>query len=958
MKDRPPEPEAATGGDPSSEDAVDLIERVAAAYATSAHGDDTVGSHLVGRVIGSYRVLRRLSRGGMGDVYRAERADGAYDAAVAVKLLRAGVDAETLAARFRRERQILARLNHPNIARLLDGGSSADGIPYLVMELVDGESLIAYADGHGLDLDARLDLFATVCDAVAYAHRNLVVHRDLKPANILVTADGTVKLLDFGIGKLLEDDGDAGLTRTGLLPMTPAYAAPEQVLGEPVTTATDAYALGVVLYELLTGSRPHDRDTRPLTALAGAVETEVTTRPSETLRRRGGDSRTQRTARALRGDLDTIVLAALRRRPERRYPSADALAEDLRRYREGRPIRARPDTAGYRARKFLRRHRLGVAAAGLVVLALTTGLTAALWQAREARDEARRAAAVQAFLIDIFRANTSRQPDPVRARRTTARELLDLGAERIESSLEVAPATRLTMTRVLGELYQELAVDERAVRLRRQAVDLARRVHGPASIELAAALVDLAESLHASTQVEQRQGVLDEAAGILDELGPEDSPLRRRLLVQQAQHALSSDLPAALDYAERAVELYAGAASSESFAEALYIQGVARYMSGSDEAAVAALRRAVEVSNAAQGFPNPSSPRYYSWLGDLQFRLLDIRGAEESHRQALIAARAVNGESHVDTLQTKLRLGRILCGTGRVREGRELLRQARDLALETRGPQDPFHTPQALLEHGFCLARSGRLQQGLADMEAGLADWRESRPGTVYLAHMLESVAGSLVETGRDGRAEELLDEAARVREEAGQARRTPTWNFHVATRIRLQLARGRSDRAEELLKEFVVEDRAGRSTSLSQIARWILAAEVLQAAGDDSGAAARARRVRRTIEAAGVEDYLALQLAEADLVLGRAELRRGSPRAARPWLERALEARTAILLPESVRIAEAQVALAACLQELGHTAEARALIEGARSIHAAHESVAEHYVEGLRSVASVVAAD
>lgn len=951
MTDRPFESDTGIGGDRSSGDASELIERVAAAYAEHTDGDGVVGPDFAGRVIGCYRLLRRLSRGGMGDVYHAERADGAYEGEVAVKLLRAGIDTETLAARFQRERQILARLDHPNIARLLDGGSTAEGIPYLVMELVDGESLVAFADRHRLDLDARLELFATVCDAVAYAHRNLVVHRDLKPANILVTADGTVKLLDFGIGKLLEESGDAALTRTGLLPMTPAYAAPEQVLGEPVTTATDVYALGVVLYELLTGSRPHERETRPLTALAGAVEAEVTTRPSEVLRRRDDAPRTRRAARALRGDLDTIVLAALQRRPERRYPSADALAEDLRRYREGRPIRARPDTAAYRTRKFLHRHRLGVTAAALVALALAAGLTAALWQAREARNEARRAAAVQAFLVDIFRANTSRQPDPVRARRTTARELLDLGATRIESSLEVAPEVELTMTGLLGELYHELAVDERAVRLRRQAADLARRVHGPTSIELAEALVDLAESLHASRRVGQRRGVLAEAARILDRLGPEALPLRRRLLVQQAQDALDFDLSAALEHAQRAVELYAGAGPSEGLAEAHYLHGVALYRNGRDRDAVAAVRRAVEVSRRSQGFPNPSIPRFYAWLGDLQYRLLDIRAAEESHRQALAAARAVNGESHVDTLRTTLRLGRLLWASGRVTEGLELLRRARDLALETRGPRDPFHTPQALFDHGFCLARSGRLQQGLADMEAAVAEWRKSRLGTVDLAHMLESVADSLVETGRDGRAETLLDEAARAREEAGQARRTPAWNFHVATRIRLQLARGRSGRARELLKEFVVEDSAGRSTSLIRISRQLLTAQVLQAAGDYRGAAIRARRVQRAIEAAGVEDYLGLQLAAADLVLGRAELGRGAPRAARPWLERALETRASILLPESVHIAEAQVALAECLLELGQVVEARALIERARSIHTMHESLAAHYVEELRSV-------
>lgn len=954
MQGQPPDPGAGAGGDRSSGDAPDLIGRISAAYAASAGGGDSASPHFSGRVIGSYRLLRRLSRGGMGDVYRAERADGAYEAAVAVKLLRAGVDAETLAARFRRERQILARLDHPHIARLLDGGSSVEGVPYLVMELVDGEPLVAFAERRDLDLAACLELFVTVCNAVAYAHRNLVVHRDLKPVNILVTADGTVKLLDFGISKLLEDGEETdALTRTGLLPMTPAYAAPEQVLGEPVTTATDVYVLGVVLYELLTGGRPHERDTRPWTTLAGAVETETTVRPSEVLRRRGGAPRIQRAARALRGDLDTIVLTALQRQPDRRYPTADALAEDLVRYRDGQPIRARPDTAGYRLGKFLQRHRLGVVAAALVLLALTAGLAAALWQAREARAEARRAAAVQTFLVDIFRANTSRQPDPVRARQTTARELLDLGAARIDSAMEVAPSTKLTMTRLLGELYHELAVDEEAVRLRGQAADLARRVHGESSIELAAALVDLADSLHASTQVGRRQEVLREATAILDRRGTGATALRRGLLVQQAQHALSSDLPAALDYAERAVELYDRAGRSAGLAEALYLRGVAQYFSGSDRRSAASFRRAVEVSRAVQGFPNPEIPRYYTWLGDIQFRLLDFRGAEQSQRRALIAAHEVNGEAHVDTLQTTMRLGRLLCGTGRVAEGLELLRRARDLALETRGAHDPFHTPQALLEHGFCLARGGRLREGLAGMEEALTDWRESRPGTAYLAHILESVADTLVEMGRDDRAEAMLDEAARVREQAGQASRTPTWNFHVATRIRLALSRGRSGAAEDLLDAFVVEGaRVSPPSSLSGIARELLEAEVGQVA-NAKGAVKAARSVRQAIEARSLEDYLGLYLASAHLILGQEALRQGRPREARLWLERALDARAATLLPQSVQIAEAQIALAECLLELGRVEEAHRLAEQARAVHAAHGVLAEHHVEALRSLTS-----
>ena len=330
-----------------------------------------------GRRIGAYRVDRELGRGGMSRVFLAERADGEFEQQVALKLLRPGLDSDLDLARLRAERQILASLNHPNIARLFDGGVTDEGLPYLVMEYIDGQPLDRYCEERGLTIRQRLEIFRTVAEATEYAHRNLVVHRDLKPSNILVTADGTVKLLDFGLAKLLEPDARTPMptTRAGHGWMTPEYAAPEQISGTGVNTVTDVYQLGVVLYELLAGRLPFAHH-RSLYELQTAILGEEPAPPSAAvLRARAagapndsgatgepGDVARAR-SRALRGDLDAIVMKALHKEPDRRYPSAAALREDLSRHIEGRVVAARPDRAGYRLRKFVRRHRGGVVVA-------------------------------------------------------------------------------------------------------------------------------------------------------------------------------------------------------------------------------------------------------------------------------------------------------------------------------------------------------------------------------------------------------------------------------------------------------------------------------------------------------------------------------------------------------------------------------------------------------------------
>jgi len=347
---------------------------------------------LIGKRVGAYAVIHELGRGGMGAVYLAERADGAFEKQVAIKILKRGTDTDEVLRRFRGERQILGRLNHPNIAGLVDAGETDHGLPYFVMEYVDGKPITTYANDHQLSVADRLKLFRVVCSAVGFAHQNLVVHRDLKPSNVLITHGANVKLLDFGIAKLLQES-EPDVTLTVHRVMTPEYASPEQVKGEPVTTVSDVYSLGVLLYELLTGERPYKLKNRTTEEITKAIREQEPTKPSTAVSK---DQKSEiRSQRLLRGDLDNIVLKALNKEPERRYASVDQFSADIRRHLEGLPVRARKDTAAYRTAKFVRRHKFGVAAVTLVAFALIAGTVTTAWQAQEARRE--RALADQRF---------------------------------------------------------------------------------------------------------------------------------------------------------------------------------------------------------------------------------------------------------------------------------------------------------------------------------------------------------------------------------------------------------------------------------------------------------------------------------------------------------------------------------------------------------------------------------
>ncbi len=432
--------------------------------------------------IGPYVPRRELGRGGMGTVYLAERQGGDFTQTVAVKVLRAAIDDLDLQRRFRTERRILAGLQHPNIAAMFDGGTTDTGQPYVAMEYVDGVDLLSHARQHQLDVPARLRLFVKVCRAVAHAHRALVVHRDLKPGNILVTANGEPKLLDFGIAKLLQDDGEpdtaAPMTRTGNMLLTPEYSSPEQVRGEAVTTATDVYALGAILYELLSGRRAQVLPDRSVTAMIAVVCDGHAPPPSTAV-----DAADSTLRRRLRGDLDTIVAVAMRKEPLRRYDSAAALADDLQRHLDGLPVTARPDTFAYRTSKFVRRHRLPLAGlAALLLLLITFAIHTARQNrvigaerntaeirrqeaekqrdiARDEREQAERqrqvANQIAEFLVDMF---SMASPDPERAEALRARELLDRGARRIDLDLVTSPAQRGALQQAMGRAYIALGL--------------------------------------------------------------------------------------------------------------------------------------------------------------------------------------------------------------------------------------------------------------------------------------------------------------------------------------------------------------------------------------------------------------------------------------------------------------------------------------------------------------------
>jgi serine/threonine-protein kinase len=674
----------------------------------------------LGRVVGPYRLLRPLGRGGMGAVYLAERCDGQFEQTVAVKLIKRGMDTDEILRRFRNERQILAGLVHEHVARVYDGGTTDDGLPFFVMEHVEGEPIDRWCNARRLPVTERLRLFHAVCRAVQAAHQNLVVHRDLKPANILITGAGAPKLLDFGIAKLLspEGGGDGGLgapTELGWRPFTPGYASPEQLRGEPVTTASDVYSLGVLLYELLTGRLPYQAPTgqppvwerliageepiRPSLAVRRAFELRqpggegVAVTPAEVAEARGSDPR--RLERRLAGDLDTIVLTALAPERERRYASAEQLSEDVRRHLEGLPVRARTPTAAYRLGKFLRRNAWGTAvAAGAAIFLVVFAATMAVQRERVAA-ERDRAEAVKQYLVNLFgRAD----PEQARGEEVTVREALPLGIAGVEAGLQEQPLIRATLLDAAGQVYDHLALYDEARPMLEEALRIFRKELGDGP-EVAETLQNLAQVHMHAREVEGVETMLREAVAIArrhDGTGGVAYP--------HALHNLGSYL--------------LGFGGGE----------------GADPAAVEAealdhLRQALDLKVRRLGPDDPDVAYTLAVLGEHDYRRGDLAAAEERFRRVLAIRRAEYGDRVHPELATAVNnLAVTLDDAGKLEEARTLYEESVEMRRDLFGERDPRYAVGlnnlafALLATGDPAAAVRRVEEAVGILRDALGE--------------------------------------------------------------------------------------------------------------------------------------------------------------------------------------------------------------------------------------------
>ena len=678
------------------------------------------------RRIGPYRVVRELGRGGMGVVYLAERDDGQFRRRVAVKVLRASPDAEELHHRFLAERQILASLSHPHIAQLLDGGVSDGQLPYLVIEYVEGLPITDYCDRHRLGIDERLRLFQDVCAAVHHAHQNLVLHRDLKPGNVLVTPTGEVKLLDFGIAKLLNPSlagTEQPVTRTAFRMMTPAYASPEQVRGDSLTTASDVYALGLLLYELLVGRPAHRIDTDSPRAVFEAVCEREPERPSVAAARdettaAARDTTPEKLARQLRGDLDVIVSMALRKEPSRRYGSAELLAADVGRYLDELPVLAQRGSRWYRFEKLLHRHRAAAVFAAASVLLLMISAGVALHLAAVAAHERDRAAAalqqtqralgeseaVTGFLVSLFEAS-----DPTEGRQDTltAADLLRRGVARAEQ-LGGEPLAQARMLEALGRVYASLDDLPLADQLLRRALELRRMHPGPDNVQTADLAARLSSTLWSKGEYRAADSLARDALRVRRALLGDEHPDVAASLRQLATFVgFFGDLAATEAYRREAVTVDRRSHADSALAhDLLDLSGT---LSVRGDVAGAERERREARAAARRAFPRPHLENVMMTfaLADLLDERMATRAEAESlAREALAESRAAFGDDHAETAEVMSALGSILARHGRTAEAERLIRQALALEQRTLGPSH-LGTASAMLGLGLVLTRDG-----------------------------------------------------------------------------------------------------------------------------------------------------------------------------------------------------------------------------------------------------------
>ncbi|MDP9088642.1 MAG: tetratricopeptide repeat protein [Pseudomonadota bacterium] len=709
---------------------------------------------LIGTRVGAYRVVSILGHGGMSTVYRGERDDSQYHQTVAIKVLQQASVHPRLRSRLHSERHILATLDNPCIARLIDSGDLEDGTPYLVMEFVDGESIDVYCDARTLFIRERIELFIAVCGAVQYAHRNLIVHRDIKASNIFVTDEGAPKLLDFGIAKLLAPESlshTLPVTRLQERILTPENAAPEQVLGRPITTATDTYALGVLLYLLLTGRSPYRLLSYSQLQLERAICMDDPARPSQIVvaklngetdidRSRISDRRglsPQRLRARLSGDLDAIVAMAMRKEPDKRYPSVEALAEDLRRHLMGQPVQARQGDWRYNAVKFLRRNLLAVVSVAAVFVGLFIIAAVTLWQnhliglARDATAEERdRAQQVSGFMVDVF---SRADPFNAQGQASTAQELLDRGADKIKSNANLQPEVRAQLLESIGLAYRRQGLYERAIPLFEQAVAIRRSANPTDRRKLAAALANLAQSLTDSGGFVSAEAYLQQALSLSQASDRPATAATADILFQYGHFLLS-----AKSDPERA---------SKIFSEALAIY---RSVPGDQHLSIALTL----CSLAAPAM----------WAGDFVV-------AEQYQREGLNLLRSTVSRNYPDYASSLEGLGYILTQRGKYAEAEQTLNEA--LQIE-RGDFGADNQRIAAIEANLSeiYERQGDPVRAMKSIQDALRITKDRMAPNHYIAgYFLEALANLYLNADNLGAAESNARQALAIYAQALPAR-------------------------------------------------------------------------------------------------------------------------------------------------------------------------------------------
>jgi len=669
------------------------------------------------QVVGSYRLISLVGVGGMGAVWLAERCDGRFERKAAVKFLNVALLGHGGEERFKRESAILGRFSHPHIAEMLDAGVASNGQPYIILEYVEGQPIDRYCDEQNLDIRSRVSLFLDVVGAVAHAHANLIVHRDIKPTNVLVSNDGQVKLLDFGIAKLLEAEGQEAatlLTQTGDSPLTPEYAAPEQVTGAPITTATDVYGLGVLLYQLLSGKHPAGTALRTPAALVKAIVDTEPLLPSDIVRPFTPDaeavtaiaatraSTPERLSRLLRGDLDTIVGKALKKNPEERYASASAMADDLRRYLRHEPISARPDTFAYRAAKFVRRNRVVMGLAVLAFLATAAGLIGAVLQARinrQERDvavrERDRANRIADFMVKMFKVSN---PSEARGSSITAREILDKASKEVESGLSKDPEMQAQMMNVMGDVYFNLGLLSESHSLLERTLAVQQRVLGPENPDTLRTASLLGMVLRKEGHPEETEKLDRETLAIQTRvLGPENRDTLATMsglanaLMWEGKTAEAEKLDRELLETRRKVLGPEDPATVKSLDDLAFCLSLEGEQGKRDD-----LPESEELSREAlalkQRILGPEHPDTITSMADLAATLSlerKLPEAEKLTREALAMRRRILGPEHTDTLDTMTYLANVLEQEGHYAEAEKLEAETRLIQQRVLGPDHP-----------------------------------------------------------------------------------------------------------------------------------------------------------------------------------------------------------------------------------------------------------------------------